>query len=80
MDEGTPPAPPGGTAVLDVVGATSTTSACPLVRACSPLVIAVLSSSAARPNLDATRVVAILSTGPVPALDSRAPPTPPPNL
>jgi hypothetical protein len=80
MDEDTPPSRPAGTAVLDVAGAPLTAPGCPLVQACSPLVIAILSTGTARPDPDPTHAVAILSAGPVPALDSRAPPTPPPNL
>ena len=80
MEAGMPRPRPAGTMLLDEQGAQVPSAGCPLVQACAPLVVAVLSSSQSRMIPDAAQAVAIRSAAPVPALEGRAPPTPPPNL
>jgi len=80
MDEGMAHSLPVGQATLDAQGTPAATGDCPLVQACAPLVIAVLTSAAPRLTPDAAQAVAIRAVGPAPVLEGQAPPTPPPNL
>src|SRR5512141_1852134 len=65
MHEGMTHSRPAGTIVLDAQGATASSTGCPLVQACAPLVIAVLSSAAPRTTPDAAQAVAIRAAGPM---------------
>ena len=80
MHQGMAHSRPAGGTVLDEQGAAPASTGCPLVQACAPLVIAVLASAAPRTTPDVAQAVAIRAAGPMPALEGRAPPTPPPNL
>jgi hypothetical protein len=78
MNETAPASRPIGS-VLDRPGASSSLPGCPLINACAPSVNAVLASAAAHATPDAARSVVTPAAGPILTLDSRAPPTPPPN-